>query len=164
MFSADLHSRQTQSYLMTDQQKIAIRAALEDDCWQRRYYFDVETGSVVCVTEGVRSELQAIYDEQGEDVDGLPSAELRRAHQVEMDDERFLRVPAVKESEKLARLDDFAAQTDPALRGLLFTALDRRDTVWAEQILGMEPDSLGRWQTFWNRDLDEKFQRWLADH
>jgi hypothetical protein len=114
------------------------------------------------VTEKVRGALQSIYDVQGEEVASLPTVELQRAHAVEMDDERFLRLPAVAAGEKLLQCDLFAESADPPLQNLLYTALDHQDTTWFERILQMEPTEYKRWQVAWYGYLAEKFAQWLT--
>lgn len=143
-------------------QRSPIYTAMEDDCWERRYYFDVATETVICVTEAVRGALQAIYDVQGEEIEQLPTPELQRAHEIEIDDERFWRMPAVDAPEKLIQCDLFAESVDSALKNLLYSALDRQDFAWFERILAMESAEYSRWQIAWDSYLEEKFQTWLT--
>ena len=50
-----------------------LREAIEDDCWERRYYFDSESTTpngldrIYCIHESTRAKLQDIYDEWGEE-------------------------------------------------------------------------------------------------
>lgn len=138
--------------------------AIEDDCWQRRYYYDCATREVVCVTEATRAVLQAIYDEVGEhgaDV-LLPDALTRAAHAVEMDDDRFLRVPSLASGEKLRQADRFAATADPALRPLLYRALDNQDEAQFERSVGFEPAVRAAWEAQWRTYLRTKVAAWLS--
>lgn len=144
---------------------IADRAALllaaREGSWAERYYLDVDTGQVVCVLEADRARLQPYYDAHGEvaAADHLPQgdARLRAAHAVELDDARYVKLPVLPARQELEWMDAFAGGVDPALRSLLWRALDRDDRSAFERTLRMEP-AVAR---AWSAERDRRLTAWL---
>lgn len=143
-----------------------LQAAFHDGCWERRYYLDVATGDVVLVTEVTRHSLQAIYDEVGEEGAFvlLTTDELRQAHQVELDDERYLKIPERNSAEILAWCDHFAQIVEPPLQRLLWRSLDNADLIGFEQMLTFDPPTKQQWQQFKQNQIRAQLTNWLNQH
>ena len=127
----------------------AIANAWLTTTWQERAYYDRESGETAWVNELDRRRLQAVYDEVGEDAAAgvLDSAELIAAHIIEMDDDRFVRIPPATSDQLNGLYDDFAEACEPAFRQLLWGALDAADHSRFVRLLAYEPAEQIRWQT-----------------
>lgn len=131
--------------------------------WQNRYYLDLESGGVVCVTEQLRAKLQSIYDEVGEDsADALiDSAELALAHAVEIDDERYLKI--IEWHHFSEEADQFAMSVSPPFQALLWQALDFQNRAAFERIVQLEPLVAARWQQFKRDCAIAQLKNWLDE-
>ena len=134
-------------------------AAYFDGSWERRYYYDRMTVAVICIPETVRNQLQAIYDEVGEDDVGELSADLAQAHAVEMDDSRYLKVPEWKTAWQ--DRDQFATLVPAPLQRLLWRALDLQNAALFERTLSLEPDQAAAWQQFKQTRARTFLMAWL---
>ncbi|MGB1253059.1 MAG: hypothetical protein ACPG8W_20765 [Candidatus Promineifilaceae bacterium] len=139
----------------------ALCNAYENGTWSRRFYLDVHTGTVVTVTEAERMLLQDLYDEFGEDSAEIPPP-LQQAHAVELDDERFLKVPACPQASLATLRDNFSETVSQPLRRLLWRALDANDGAGFERMLGLESAELKRWHTFKQAAFETTLNAWLS--
>ena len=123
----------------------ALCEAYEHGSWSRRFYLDSISGAIVEVTETQRIALQAIYDEEGEESANIPPA-LQHAHTVELDDDRFWKIPTCTKKALMQLCNQFSETVERPLQRLLWRALDAHDVGWFERMLGMESAELHRWQ------------------
>ena len=136
--------------------------------WEQRYYLDCQSGDVEWVTEKMRRKLQDVYDAVGEDSaekhfkgsDG-EIYELEKAHKIEMDDERFLKIPERKIP--IDVYDDFANSCEPAIKKLLWRALDSQGLAHFERILMMDERSglYAGWHEHLKKHAESELKKWL---
>lgn len=139
-------------------------AAYERGCWQERHYLDRLSGRVVIVTEETRAALQEVYDRVGEQaaLPWLNDASLQAAHQVEMDDERYWKVPTRSRTAWAQLRDSFAAGVEPPLQRLLWQALDYDDPAQFDRLLALDAGDAARWHAFRMADAERALRAWLA--
>lgn len=140
----------------------ALCEAYENGSWSRRFYLDSHSGAVVEVTETQRIALQAIYDEEGEASANIPPA-LQQAHAVELDDERYWKIPTCTKKRLLELGDQFSETVERPLQRLLWRALDAHDVGWFERMLGMESAELHRWQQYKQTAHQQTLTDWLTE-
>ena len=136
--------------------------------WEKRYYLNTKTGALPVVYERTRKRLQDVYDEVGEDsaekhID-VDDVELLEAHEIEMDDSLYLKVPERKLA--LDDYDQFAQTREPAIRRLLWSALDMHDYAKFERVLMMEERSghYASWHAYLEKIAQPELTKWLRHH
>lgn len=140
-----------------------LQSAYLTGTWQKRHYLDLETGQVLIVSEVLRAVLQVIYDEVGEEEaeKRLDSAELRQAHDIELDDRRYRAIPVCGRRMLNMWRDAFADACEPAFRNLLWSALNRNNDGQFEQLLQLESAEKVRWEALLAQLVREQLTQWL---
>lgn len=149
----------------------AVIHAVRHGHWAERYYLDVIDGNVVRVSERIRAILQDVYDTVGEEAAGAyldtwehaEIADLRLAHAVEMDDDRYRKLPEMTLAVRLRWMDAFTGTVrDRALRRMLVAALESDDPARFERALALEPAQQRRWEQFTVTQIRALFADWQA--
>ena len=126
-----------------------ILDAYQHGSWQQRFYLDINSGEISCISEQTLALLEACYDDDGElDPSMLTTSALQKAFAVANDDRRFLKIPEQNSAENLHIHDSFANSCESALQRLLYSALNSNDLLRFQLILGMEPNEEARWEQF----------------
>jgi hypothetical protein len=159
-----------------------LEAAFEDASDAARYYLDLTTGQVVVITDEIRDELKAIYeeldDEHGvaDDVFAavlqqrvLPAwmrAALDEAHRVEQGyGQHYIAVPTADTREDYRAMRDFIETVaNPLLRSQLAYAIQGRGAFRRfKDILLVHLDERERWFAFSAARVRERVLVWLAE-
>jgi elongation factor P hydroxylase len=159
-----------------------LEAAFEDASDAVRYYLDRETGLVVAITDEIRGELEAIYeeldDEHGQEDDVFADALRQRAlpewmhaligeaHAVEQDyGARYIAVPTADSREGYRDMEDFIATVgNPQLRSQLACAIQGRGAFRRfKDTLLTHPAERERWFAFSQARVRERVLAWLAE-
>jgi predicted nucleotidyltransferase len=155
--------------------------AFQDASWMADYYLDTETGQVLMITEEVRGELEALYEEAREldpgsrpDLaalvadSGLPDWEqemVLEAGQVEAGlGRRYVAVPHADSGDGYDDMEAFIPTVrDQRLQDRLSRALQGRGPFRRfKDVLASYPDERERWFDLSNDRLEERVVDWLA--
>jgi hypothetical protein len=159
-----------------------LEAAFEDASDTVRYYLDRETGLVMAITDEIRDELEAIYeeldDEHGQEADLFAEALQQRdlpewmramvyeAHAVEQGyGTRYIAVPTADSREGYRDMEDFIATIgSPQLRAQLAYAIQGRGAFRRfKDTLLAHPDERERWFAFRQARVRGRVLAWLAE-
>ena len=133
--------------------------------WENRAYLDTLTGDVVWILELTRKLLQEAYDDAKDEQligDYAENPDLQLAHKVEMDDERYLKIPEWK-SVWIDR-QWFADEVELAMRQLLYGAIElRNESLWQMRI-GMDEATLLAWQQYFSELTADCIEKWATEY
>jgi hypothetical protein len=158
-----------------------LELAFEDASDAVRYYLDLETGQVIAITDEIREELDAIYeeiDEHGAAEDSFAAAleqrnlpewmrqALDEADQVEQGyGTRYIAVPEADSRESYRAMEDFIdTVADRRLQAQLAHAIQGRGAFrHFKDALVVHPGERERWFAFSSARIRQRMLAWLED-
>ena len=156
-----------------------LAEAFDNSSWEATYYLDLDTGEIVFVTDETRGELNAIYEQLGdEDVEqagfdealrqrGLPDwmqETVRQADQVEQGfGTRYVEVPRSDSSEAYRDMEAFIETVhDRRLQYRLWDAINGRGAFRRfKDVLADHPGERERWFAFKDERMRRRVLEWL---
>ena len=159
-----------------------LEAAFEQASDDINYYLDLETGAVIPITEEIRDELAAIYDELDDDEQGVIDDALGailqqrvlpewmqdaigEAHRVEQGlGSRYIAIPKADSREAYGDMESFIETVaNPRLQSQLTNAIQGRGAFRRfKDALLAHPDERERWIAFSAARVRERALAWLA--
>src|SRR5262249_41211727 len=155
-----------------------LALAFDNSSWEMTYYFDLDTGDVVLVTDETRSELNAIYkqiDQAGDEQTqfgealrrrGLPDwmqAAVREADQVEQGfGTRYVEVPRSDSNEGYRDMEAFIDTVhDRRIQYRLWDAINGRGAFRRfKDVLAGHPGERERWFAFKDERMRQHVLEW----
>jgi hypothetical protein len=156
-----------------------LRMALDDSSPENHYFFDLEAGKIVLVTDETSGELERLYDELPEDAESEQIAEAIRQRQLEewqkeellLADQveqgfgtRFVRIEPRDPHADYSDMEDFVETVEDArLRERLSRAISGRGAFrYFKDLLEEYPREREHWFAFKNAAERRRALAWLA--
>ena len=138
-----------------------LDGAFEDSSWERRYYFDLETGEVIMFTD---EEFRYVDEPPDYPLPEWQQEQVKRAEEVWLDHgERYISIPQADSHAAYGEMEDFITTVEDAhLRELLWVAIQGRGAFGRfKGVLAAHPRERERWFDFSDARLRQRILDWL---
>jgi len=145
-----------------DELAFALQSQLDD----YSYYFDLETGAIHFLPEGIAGTEAAAEEELLIQFAFADTSEIDAAMEVAAHPERFLEIYPMPNYEAFQDMVDFTYLVqDPQLRSQLKGSLSRRRPFRSfKDVLLNDPEERERWFAFQKERMQQEAIDWLAGH